>query len=242
KVSSNVFSDPSPPGDGSDPSATGVVNYGLGSLTTNFDTISSAPVYSSFPPGGQPFPPVVGFDPKVVTATEKLPALQQPNVASGFDQVPQSSKWWSSLIFPRSKVADTDSVTPQDSQKNQLFALNAAPFTAMVNSNGSFTLTGTFAKDSKQISFKSTDKLAAGATVSGPGLAPRTTITAIDTSDKNITVITVSEKTTEASPNGGAILTFNNNFAGLGLSYLTDLFVQPSKAFNDPPPPFVPAG
>jgi hypothetical protein len=242
-VFSNVFRDPVLAGPGSDPSSpAGVVNYGLGSLTTNFDTISSAPVYSSFRPGGQPFPPVVGFDPKVVTGTGKLPALQQPNVASDFDQVPQSSKWWSSLMFPRSKVADTDSVTPQDSQKNQLFALNAAPFTAMVNSNGSFTLTGTFDKGSKTITLKSTDRLSVGATVSGPGIAPRTTITAIDTSDKTITVITVSTATEAASANGGAILTFNTNFAGLGLSYLTDLFVQPSKAFNDPPPPFVPAG
>src|SRR5262249_32262973 len=45
-----------------------------------------------------------------------------------------------------------------------------------------------------------------------------------------------------SDPKTGTEVTFNNNFAGLGLSYLTDLFVLPSKAFNDPPPPFVPVG
>src|SRR6185312_15554079 len=45
-----------------------------------------------------------------------------------------------------------------------------------------------------------------------------------------------------ASSASGTVLTFNTNFAGLGLSYLTGLFITPSKAFNDPPVPFVPAG
>src|SRR5262249_59387996 len=115
-------------------------------------------------------------------------------------------------------------------------------FTAMVNSNGSFTLTGTFKRSATTISLASTDKLSVGATVSGPGIAPRTTITAIDTSDDKTTVITVSNPTTADSAPSGSILTFNTNFAGLGLGHLTNLFVLPSKAFNDPPPPFVPAG
>ena len=96
-------------------------------------------------------------------------------MADGFNQVPQSSKWWSSLIFPRTVVAPADNVTPQDSQRHELFALNVGPLAGMVNDNG-------------------------------PGQT--------------------------------------GNFAGLGLTYLSNsaLFVQPSKAFNDPPPPFVPAG
>lgn len=243
--------DPPDPGSGSgDPPNGTIIQYGLGSLTTNFDTISSFPVYQALPVGGQSFPPVVGFDPARVTATNTPPALQQPNVADGFNQVPESSKWWSSLIFPRSKVAATDIVTPQDSQKDQLFALNAYPFTAMVNSNGSFTLTGTFAASSNTITLAATTALTVGATVTGPAgfIEPHTTITKItNTSDMKSTVITVTSPTAAnpihlASDPSGTILTFNNNFAGLGLSYLTDLFVLPSKAFNDPPPPFVPAG
>ena len=154
----------------------GPVKYGLGSLDTNYNTISKIPVYTKgFPAGGRPYPPVVGFDPAVVTATGVAPAQQQPLVANGFNQVPQSSKWWSGLMFPRTKVAATDKNTPQDSQRDQLFALNAGPFTGMVNSN---------------IKGKKAD------------------------------------------------------FAGLGLSYLSPsaLFVQPSKPYNDPPPPFVPVG
>jgi hypothetical protein len=175
KLSNPPFTDPidpvfgTPTGTSTDP-----VAYGLGSLDTNYDAISSFPVYNgNFPPGGRPFPPVVGFDPAQVT-DNTLPALQQPNVADGFDQVAQSSKWWSSLIFSRTKVAATDVKTPQDSQRNELFALTAGPLAAMVNDNGAHQ---------------------------------------------------------------------EGNFAGLGLTYLTDsaLFVQPSKAFNDPPPPNVPA-
>ena len=35
----------------------GIIKYGLGSLTTNFDTISSLQSYQNFPPGGRPYPP-----------------------------------------------------------------------------------------------------------------------------------------------------------------------------------------
>src|SRR5262249_43052337 len=189
-----TFIAPVDPPAGGDPVTGTVIQYGLGSLTPSFDTISSFPVVQAInPPSGRSFPPVVGFDPAQVT-TNNLPALQQPNVDSRFNQVPQSSKWWSSLIFPRSKVAPGDSVTPQDSQGNRLFALTADPFTAMVNSNGSFTLTGTFStKEPTTISLARTDRLSKGATVSGPGIAPGTTIETIAHPDAKTTKITVSK-------------------------------------------------
>src|SRR5262249_30439009 len=89
----------------------------------------------------------------VITLSKPTTAASSPGGTiltfnTGFNQVPLSSKWWSSLIFPRTKLPDADAGTPQDSQKNQLFALNAVPFTAMVNSNGSIKLTGTFAANS----------------------------------------------------------------------------------------------
>jgi hypothetical protein len=238
-ASTAPFSDPIDSGTMAAGGPPSIVPYGLGSLTTNFDTVSSFPVYQSLPTGGQPFPPVVGYDPAVVTATNTPPALQQPNVAGGFDQVPESSKWWSSLIFPRSKVAPADIATPQDSQGNRLFALNTDPLTAMVNSNGSIKQTAQTTSGDDTITVNDPITLAIGMTVTGPGVPANTTITGIDRDHKQITV---SKRATATSPAAGVTLAFNGNFAGLGLGYLTDLFVQPSKGFNDPPPPFVPPG
>src|SRR5262249_3248012 len=83
--------------------------------------------------------------------------------------------------------------------------------------------------------------LAIGMTVTGEGVPANTTITDIN-KDLNLKQITVSNAATATSPAAGVTLAFNGNFAGLGLSYLTDLFVQPSRAFNDPPPLFARAG
>src|SRR5262249_37009340 len=60
------------------------LQYGPGPLTPNFALIPSSPVSRALPGGGRSSPPVVGFDP----ASSKAPALQQPNVAAGFNQVP----------------------------------------------------------------------------------------------------------------------------------------------------------
>ncbi len=140
-------------------SGSGIIQYGLGSLTDNFDTLVDNPVYQSQTGANKNLPP-----------SDTSGNLLEPNVADGFDQVAQSSDWWSSLIFPRNQV-DPASNLPRDSQNNQLYPLYAGPLTAMVNSN------------------------------------PKGSTTA---------------------------------FAGLGLSYLTNLYVTPSPAFLDPPT--VPAG
>jgi endoglucanase Acf2 len=118
-----------------------IQQVGLGSLTTDFGTISSTPAYTAIPkPGERPYPPVDNFDQAKLTGT---PMQQQPNVAPGFNQVPQSNKFWSSLMFPRFQFKtptgqpDVSAKVPLDSQGNQLFPLFAGPFTAMVNSNAS---------------------------------------------------------------------------------------------------------
>jgi hypothetical protein len=172
-VLSNVFSDPppaSPPGaDAGAPPP--VVQVGLGSYTQNFNQIKDSPTWQNIPAGKRPYPPSVQFDPAVA----QDPKMQQPNVADGFNQVPVSTKWWSSLIFPRTQ-ADVAGKLPRDSQGNQLYPLFAEPFAATVNSNGS----GAY-----------------------------------------------------DSP---------NDFAGLGLSYLDNLFITQTTQFADPTVPNIPPG
>jgi hypothetical protein len=114
------------------PSAAGdpphpIVQVGLGSYTQNFDLIKQSPSWQNITAGKRPYPPSVGFDPAVA----QDPQMLQPNVAAGFNQVPVSSKWWSSLIFPRATAGDH----ARDSQNHQLYPLYADPFAAMVNSN-----------------------------------------------------------------------------------------------------------
>jgi endoglucanase Acf2 len=118
-----------------------IQQVGLGSLTTDFGTISSTPAYTAISkPGERPYPPVDNFDQAKLTGT---PTQQQPNVATGFNQAPQSNKFWSSLMFPRFQFRtptgqpEVSAGVPLDSQGNQLFPLFAGPFTAMVNSNTS---------------------------------------------------------------------------------------------------------
>src|SRR5262249_51257149 len=78
---------------------------------------------------GRASPPVTSFDPKTVPSP---PAMQQPNVAAGFNQVPQTNKFWSGLIFPRNAGGFA---LPTDSQNNELWPLYAGPLAALVNSN-----------------------------------------------------------------------------------------------------------
>src|SRR5262249_7158154 len=50
----------------------------------------------------------------------------------GFQQVPTSNEWWSSVMFQRiTNVGNTDE---RDSKANKLFPLFADPFAAMINS------------------------------------------------------------------------------------------------------------
>jgi hypothetical protein len=144
-------------------------------------------------------------------------------------------------MFPRTYVAKTDKITPQDSQSHQLFALNADPLTAMVNSNRTFQLKGETNKNSNKIRVGVTEslQLSLGLTVIAKGVLPEnTTITHINV---DTGVVTVSHEALETRAKES--LTFTD-FAGLGLSYLSSsaLFVQPSEPFLDPPPPYVPEG
>jgi endoglucanase Acf2 len=118
-----------------------IQQVGLGSLTTDFNTISSSPAYTGIPNlGERPYPPVDNFNQATLNVP---PTQQQPVVATGFNQVPQSNKFWSSLMFPRFQFKtpagqpDVSAGVPLDSQGNQLFPLFAGPFAAMVNSNAS---------------------------------------------------------------------------------------------------------
>ncbi|MBX9623448.1 MAG: hypothetical protein K2X82_06500, partial [Gemmataceae bacterium] len=114
-----------------------VVPVGLGSYTNDFDTAAAFPVYGK-DAGGNPkpvsqlfFPPSAQQQPGATSP----PAMVQPNVAAGFDQVPQSNDWWSSVMFPRT----VDPNNPdRDSNGNVLFPLFADPLTAMTNPAGTF--------------------------------------------------------------------------------------------------------
>jgi endoglucanase Acf2 len=214
--------------------SSGIINYGLGSLTTNFGTISSLPTYQNISPGQRPYPPVQNFDPTSVPAGGPKP--QQPNVAKGFDQVPQTSKFWSSLIFPRASVAPGDLNTPQDSEGHILYALNADPITAMVNSNRPVQESGTLTKGSDVVTVPDASVLTVGSTVTGRGLPAHTKIMAIDNNQITLSKDAKKSRTDKA-------LDFPD-FAGLGMSYLSSsaLFIQPSNPNNDPAPPSVPVG
>ncbi len=115
-----------------------IVQVGLGSLTTNFSTIANFPIYNTnsdgtpatFPPSSDDFPPSYAVGMGVV------PALVSPTVAPGFTQVPDSSDWWSSLIFRRTLPAPTDTTSSRDSKGNQLFPIYPEPLAAMVASGG----------------------------------------------------------------------------------------------------------
>jgi len=204
-----------------------ITTVGLANYTESFDYIYTN-IYDKNPLykgkfGTQHFPPVVNFDPAKLT---DRPPMQQPNVAVGFDQVPVSTKWWSSLVFPRFHFTGP-SEQPQDSQGNQLFPLYAEPFTAMVNGIKT-QQSGTLDPTTNVIKgLQSTNLLSVGMTVTGTGLPANTVITSV----RSKTEITVSNM---PNPGGsGVTLTFTD-FAGIGLSYLTNLFIPQVQPFSDP--------
>ncbi len=155
-----------------------------------------------------------------------------PTHADGFNQVPQSNKFWSSLMFQRSPVATGDKTTPQDSNGNQLYPLYADPLTGMVNSDVTVDAKGTSTADAFVITVPA-DKalqLTLGMTVKGADLRDNTVINAINVSNGQLTLSKTVKKSFTDEP-----LEFND-FAGLGLAYLSSsaMFVLPSKPFNDP--------
>jgi hypothetical protein len=119
-----------------------IVQAGLGSYTENFYYVSGLPAYALkadgtpqqlsqlfFPPSQQP-----------AAGATSPPPMVQPNVVTpvgpgGFNQVPQSNDWWSSLMFQRTPAVGTDQ---RDSQGNRLYPMFADPFATMVNSGGTF--------------------------------------------------------------------------------------------------------
>jgi endoglucanase Acf2 len=124
--------------DDSASSSSSIVQVGLGSLTTSFSTISNFPIYNTnadgtpatYPPSADDFPPSYAVPDGVV------PNPVSPTVAPGFTQVPDTSDWWSSLIFRRNQVAPTDTTTSRDSKGNQIYPIFPEPLAAMVASNG----------------------------------------------------------------------------------------------------------
>lgn len=100
------------------------MQVGLGSYTTNYDYYCQFPSTSTYGTA-QYYPP---------SSDSSTLQMIQPNKAVAFDQVPETNKYWSSLMFPRYKVSASSNL-PADSQDNDLYPLYAEPFTAMVNSN-----------------------------------------------------------------------------------------------------------
>jgi hypothetical protein len=136
-----------PPLPGGTGAPTNVVNLDLASFTENFDYISAFPAYK-FLPDGKPQPLSQQFQPPSLPLTDdNTPPMVQPNVTNAtsgvptsdplFNQVPQSTKWWSSLMFPRTKT-DPASGVPQDANGNQLFPMFPDPFATLVNSASTF--------------------------------------------------------------------------------------------------------
>jgi hypothetical protein len=112
------------------------VQVGLGSYFQNFNYYQSLPVYPTIPGNN---PPSSDTTPPVMVQPNVTPPVfdsKNPNTPlyPYFTQVPDSSKWWSSLMFQRSKVKLPTSV-PSDSNGNQLWPMFADPFAMMINSN-----------------------------------------------------------------------------------------------------------
>src|SRR5262249_54230162 len=122
-----------------DPNGNRIVDLDLASFTENFNYITSFRAYQ-LQADGSPQPLSQQFQPPslpLAPGATQPPAMVQPNVSSGFTQVPVSTKWWASLMFQRTKT-DTASGLPQDSQGNQLFPMFADPFAVLVNNYSSF--------------------------------------------------------------------------------------------------------
>jgi hypothetical protein len=227
------------------PTSTGIVNYGLASLTTNFDTIKKLKAYQNLPAG----------KPGATPPSDGSGSPEYPNVAPGFKKqklVPQSDKFWSSLMFRRTTVppnpdGSPDKRTPQDSQGREIYPLYAEPLTGMVNSNVTVQLKGSTTKGTDVISVpanqgklkEGVEQLSLGMTVTGGGLPANTTITSIDSKNNKITVST--DKVPKSQ--NDAPLTFTD-FAGLGIAQLSSsaMFVTPSVQNLDLPYPYEPQG
>lgn len=110
-----------------------VTQVGLGSYTNNFDTINNFPVYNT-DASGQPLIPIF-FPPSYTPppGPRSIPNLSHPNEGTGFTQVPQTSDWWSSLIFRRTVAGEGATADPQG---NLLSPLHAHPFSALPNQKG----------------------------------------------------------------------------------------------------------
>lgn len=121
-----------PQGIGSQSAAGGppdVVAVGQGSMITNFDIYDSLPINQAEDFGKRSWYPSFSYTPKTLTAP---PPMQQPVVAAGFNQVPQTSDYWSAMIFPQNLGG---AGLPTDSAGNEIWAIYADPIAALVNSN-----------------------------------------------------------------------------------------------------------
>ena len=226
--------------------ATGVIKYGLGSLTANFDTISNLKSYQKFPPGGRPYPPVVGFDPATVPAAgPALSAAQRGkrlHAGSPVEQVVDVADVPAILRGQKRRIQECGERSSPGLAEASIVALNAEPLTAMVNSNQTFDLKGKTTDGTNKIELGKDEAefrgLTLGLTVKAAGVLPaNTTITEIDAAKGQITV------SSKAMKSGEHTLTMVD-FAGLGLSYLSSsaMFVVPSVKFLDPGGDHRPAG
>src|SRR5262249_37744892 len=103
------------------------VSVGLGSYIQNFDYYQNLPIYPSIPANAPPSD--ANQNPVQPNITPYQP--NNPSYPS-FAQVPDTSRFWSSLVFQRTKAQGIDQ---SDSQGNRLFSMFADPFAMMVNSN-----------------------------------------------------------------------------------------------------------
>ncbi len=137
-LSASLNSDTNPTVNNDPTTGNTIVQVGLGSVTTSFNTISQFPIYSTNPDGTPrttPYSPDV-FPPSYAVPDGQVPKSVAPSVAPGFTEVPDTSSWWSSLIFRRTTPAATDTVSSRDSNGNQLYPIYPLPLAAMVASGG----------------------------------------------------------------------------------------------------------
>ncbi|MCI0462909.1 MAG: hypothetical protein L0Z62_38680 [Gemmataceae bacterium] len=134
----NLLAAPPVPSLGGTGGPSGVVDLDLASFTEDFDYIASFRKYQ-LQPDGTPQPLSQQFQPlslPLASGAPEPPEMVEPNVSSNFNQVPISTKWWTSLMFQRTQTDDKN--IPQDSHGNQLFPMFADPFATMVNSYDTF--------------------------------------------------------------------------------------------------------
>jgi endoglucanase Acf2 len=108
-------------------------SVGLGSYTDNFNTIQQFPSYNTDANGNSVVP--LFFQPSYTFNPGQIPTPSHPNEAAGFTQVPQSTDWWTSLMFRRN-LAQGNPVPTSDPSGNQLYPLQAQPLTGMPTQSG----------------------------------------------------------------------------------------------------------